>query len=435
MRISGISTDTRTLTKGCLFVALKGKNFDGNNFIGEALNSGAVAAITSRRHKGAPPRGVVIRVRDTLKVLGDLAAAWRARFPVKVVCITGSNGKTTTKEMTAAVLSEKFSVLSTEGNLNNLIGVPQMLFRLDSRHEVAVIELGTSRFGEIDRLSEITSPDVGLITNIGAAHLEYFKNLNGVLKEKSGLARHLTNKTLIYNGDDALLRRGLKGFKGRLVSFGFSSGCDVRCTYAEEIGKGKMQFLVKAGKVSSRFCIGISGQHNIYNALGAITLGMFFGLSFRDIDNGLRKFSPAKNRWETIKINPGAELINDSYNANPSSMDTGLREINRLRAKRRIAILGDMLELGSSACRLHKKIGRLLAELEIDRLITIGTLGKFIAEGALNAGMDKTAVSIAGSIENAADILKKTIRRGDLVYVKGSRAVQMERIIDLLEKE
>lgn len=433
--IKGVSTDTRTIKSGELFIALKGNNFDGHNFIKDAFRKGAVAVIAKKGFKQRMADGIVIRVNDTLKALGDIAKFWRSKFNVKVVDITGSNGKTTTKELIAGVLSQKFNVLATEGNLNNLIGVPQMIFKLSDEHEFAVFELGTSRFGEIARLSEITAPSIGVITCIAPAHIEFFKSLQGVLREKIQLGRYLKDDgLLIYNGDDKILSEGVKKLKCNKLSFGFNRDCMVRCTGIISLGENGSEFCIRSAGVENSFKLRLIGRQNILNALPAIACGIYAGVEVEKIREGLMNVSPLKGRWLKIKGHGGSIIIDDTYNANPASLITGIEEVIQIYGDRRITlVIGDMLELGRSSRRLHKEAGEKISSMNIYRLFTIGELARDIATGAKAKGFPADKIYITESKEEVVRELKDKLNERDVVYVKGSRALRMEEIVKELE--
>lgn len=434
--VKGISTDSRTITKGELFIALRGKNFDGHNFIMDAFRRGASAVIAEKNYREKNPEGIIIRVKDTLKSLGDIAQYWRSRFNIDVIGITGSNGKTTTRELTASVLAERYNLLSTEGNLNNLIGVPLTLFKLTDEHEIAVLEFGSSRFGEIARLSEIAKPDVGIITNIAPAHLEYFKTLRGVLREKMQLAAHLRNGLLIYNMDDKFLVGAARKMKCAKLTYGFNSKSDVRCIRIISLGENKTQFRVKTAQFTFDFSINLTGRHNILNALAAISCGIYFNLEPEEIDRGLRKVFPLKGRWKILHGIAGSTIIDDSYNSNPASVLAGLQELTQIYCGRRISVvLGDMLELGSDAEKFHFMLGKKIAQMNISNLVTLGTLAQKIASGAVSAGFPEDKILITQSKSEAIEWLKAALKKSDVIYIKGSRGMQMEEIVRGLEVE
>lgn len=431
--VKGFSTDSRTLRPGSLFIALKGNNFDGHDYVNSAFRKGAVGAVVAKEIP--KPEGLLIIVRDTLYALGEIASRWRVLSGAKIVAITGSNGKTTTKEFTASVLSCRYNVLATEGNLNNLIGVPLMLFRLRPRHEFAVLELGTSRVGEIRRLTEITKPNIGIITNIGRAHLEYFKTLRGVLKEKVELAKGLKEGLLIYNGDDELLKEEVKKIKTEKLAYGFSSGCDIRCVEVLSMDEKSTAFRLKAGKRQHTFRISMSGRHNIYNALAGITCGLYAGIEVDKIYKAVEKVRPLPGRGRRLVLPSGLTVIDDSYNANPESLIAGLREATNLyRNKRITAVLGDMLELGERAEKLHFETGKEISNLGVYQIVTIGRLAENLAQGAVCAGFPKERVFVTQSKEEAIKLLKEVVKEEDVIYVKGSRGMKMEEIIKGLEE-
>ncbi len=431
----GVSTDTRTLRPGMLFVALRGVNFDAHDFVGRALARGARGVIVDRA-VGTRAHGAVIRVGDTLRALGDLAGFWRAIHPVPLAAVTGSNGKTTTKEILAGILSAAgYRVLKTEGNLNNLIGVPLMLFRLTASHDAAVLELGASRFGEIARLAEIAMPQAGIITTIGEAHLKFFRSLRGVARAKGELLSHLPAAgTAVLNADDPMMRDMGRRRRGRTLYFGFSPRAEVRCLSAADRGAAgsRVVFDVLGTPVAAE--VTLPGRHNVQNALAAVAGASALDLRVprRAIRAGLRTAAIPSGRFG-IRRKRGVVIIDDTYNANPPSMEAALRALSRLKGRGRgVAILGDMLELGAAEGRAHERLGREAAACGVDRLIVMGRNARRVRAGALRAGMPGNSVHLAGSHREAAEAAGGILRKGDCVLVKGSRGMRMEEVVKAL---
>ncbi len=399
----GVSIDSRTIKRGQFFIAIRGKRFDGHDFIDTALKKGAFGVIGEEK-------GAMIRVKDSLTALGNIAAYHRKRFNIPIVGITGSNGKTTTKDMIAHILSYKGTVLKNNGTENNLIGLPLTLLRLKSRHSFAVLEMGANSFGEIRRLSNILKPNIGLITNIGPSHLEYFKDIEGVLKAKSELLEVLGIKeTLFLNGDDAMLTR----LKPRSIvkTFGKGRKNDIQPSHL------KVKFL---------------GEHNEFNALSAIGVCMHLGISMNIIQEALGSFKGSSMRMEHKRIK-GIDIINDAYNSNPLSLKCAIDAFSKFKAKgKRIVVSGDMLELGKKDRLFHGRAGRHIASSSIDKLVAVGSLSRYTLQAASRAGMDKDCLWSCLDSREAAALLKKIIEPGDAVLIKGSRSMSMEKIIDEL---
>jgi len=428
-----ISTDTRTIGTGELFVPLVGENFDGHDFMDAAFEKGAACALcqfgrNETKFKGKP----LIEVPDTLRALQDIAAYIRAkRDDLLVVGITGTNGKTTTKEMLASILSLRGPVLKNEGNLNNEIGVPLTLLRLDGSHWASVVEMGMSGFGEIKRLAEIARPSIGVITNIGPGHLEKLGSIEGVARAKAELIDGLPEDgKAVLNIDDRFLKELAEANSGRLVSYGLLSGASVTASGIEESDAGiGFRLITPSGAVD--VTLPVMGVHNVYNALAAAAAAWSAGLSIADIKEGLEQFRPVRMRMETMEIG-GARVINDAYNANPASMAAALTALASVKEARKIAVLGDMLELGSSAAKSHFDVGRLAGAEGLALLVLVGSHAHDTARGAAEAGMEEDRIIVASGADEAAAVLAEKMRRGDNILVKGSRSMKMERIIEIL---
>ena len=430
----GVSTDSRTVGAGELFVPIVGERFDGHDFIEAAFAKGASGALTMPG-KGASSRGNVcqIEVDDTLRALGAIAHYIRdARRDLVVVGITGTNGKTTTKEMLASVLSVRGPVLKNAGNLNNEIGLPLTLMGLDETHWAAVLEMGMSGFGEIARLAKIAEPQVGVITNIGPGHLETLGSMEGVARAKGELIEVLPRDgKAVLNLDDPYLKGLLVKNKSRAVTFGLRPGAMVTAGDIKETAHGVSFRLAVPGGVAA-ISLPVMGTHNVYNALAAAAAALTAGLTVKEIKQGLEAFSPVKMRMEVLDIG-GVRVINDAYNANPASMAASLNAFASVKEGRRIAVLGDMLELGPSASKAHFDVGRLAGAEGMALLVLMGEHAAETAKGALESGMDEADVVVADGPEAAAEALSERLRKGDHVLVKGSRGMRMERVIELLK--
>lgn len=445
---SGVSTDSRNIRPGELFIALTGENFDGHNFIEAALQKGACGAIVrSRWFKGSSGLNrlsglnfFVVEVEDTLKALGDIAMLWREKHPIPVVAITGSNGKTTTKEMAALILSQKFRVLKTEGNLNNLIGLPLTVLNIDDSHDVAVLELGMNSFGEIARLSEICKPDIALITNVGSGHLEGLGSIEGVAKAKGEILEGLkAGGTFVVNVDDPYIREIAKGWNGNLVTFGLNSlDADVKTLltdYSCCSGSGVTVSMMVKGKSLSVKLMGL-GLHNSYNATAAAAVGIAVGIGHEDIRKGLEEWRPFKGRFELNRLEGGVNLIDDTYNANPNSVAMALKTLADVKgAGRGIAILGDMLELGVYAEEAHYEIGKKAASTGVDFLFLMGPLSSVhTLKGARDGGMDEGQIVICSDYKDVHGRVNPILTGGDWVLVKGSRGMAMEKVVEEIKK-
>lgn len=425
-RFAGVCTDSRIVRRGELFVALRGENFDGNRFVGEAFRRGAAAAVVDtpagRRAAGARPAVVV---KDAAKALGSLARTYRSKFDIPVVAVAGSNGKTTTKEMIAKVLGKKYRVLSTEGNLNNHIGVPMTLFRLRPGHGAAVVEMGTNHFGEVRYLAGVALPTHGVITNIGREHLQFFRNVAGVARAEGELFAWLAANggTAIVNADDERVYR-LAECNGRKISYGFGPYAgSVRGSGLAVDRSGRARFTV--GRRGARvFSVALSapGRHAASNALAAAAVGLAFGVPPSGIRSALAGFRPVGKRMETVKAG-GVTILNDTYNANPESVLSALETLSLFDGRgRRIAVLADMLEMGSAARREHRLVGKAIREHGFTDVLTYGPLA------AHYLGSSGPGKHYADKRRLAADLCSMA-RPGDVVLIKGSRGMKMEEIV------
>ncbi|TRZ96396.1 UDP-N-acetylmuramoyl-tripeptide--D-alanyl-D-alanine ligase [bacterium] len=430
--VKGISIDSRTIRPKEVFLAIKGDNFDGHDFIGPAIRKGASCVIMGKGvKKSIPIKGdsrALIEVRDTLRALADIATFWRNKFNIPLVAVTGSNGKTTTKEMIAWILAKKLRVLKNEGTKNNHIGLPLALCSLDSRDELAVVEIGSNHFGEIGRLSEICQPNLGVITSIGPAHLEHLINLKGVFREKYSLVENLRHPRIaILNSDNNMLRKKiLKNNKKSLIfSFGIKEKADFRVSQIQDLS-GELKFLVNE---KYKFTLSALGYYNIYNALAAIAVARIFGMTYQEIAGRLADFVFPAGRLKIIQLGD-FRFIDDTYNANPLSLKQALDALANFKTNgRRIFIMGDMMELGRHKEQFHRQAGRQIA-LACDTLITVGKLSGLAAGVAGTLGLSRQNIFSCEFIDQARDILFKRIspRKGDIILVKGSRAMTMERI-------
>ncbi len=431
-----IGIDSRTITARDAFVAIHGEVHDGHRFIGDVLNQG-IRGIVIRRDRAGEVRtllevhrdAVCVAVDDTTRALGELGAFHRRRSPAAVVAITGSNGKTSTRRMAAEVLSRRFTVLEPAHNLNNQIGVPLTLLRLEPTHQWAVLELGTNRPGEIARLSEICTPDIGVITNIGPAHLEGLGSLEGVLQEKSALAAGLApGGRAVLNADDPRLR-ALAGPSGAgALLFGRSADAAVRADQIRETDRGICFELALPGR-RTPVQLQAVGRFMVHNALAAAAVGYLLGLDITDIRDGLEAFTPVAGRMSVAALAGGIHLIDDTYNANPASMEGAMDTLNRLRGgARSLLVLGDMRELGRDSVARHRQLGQFAARSGAAKLLACGDFAAEVAAGARQEGMAAADIVIGSRAEVQAALLLE-LKAGDWVLVKGSRAMGMEAVV------
>jgi len=437
----GVSTDSRTCQAGELFVPLKGERHDGHDYLPKAVARGVrgvVAAAEFLRRNGLrpllPPEVTVVAVSDTLKALGDLAHAWRRRFSIPVVSLTGSCGKTTAKEMTALVLSRFYRVLKNELNLNNLIGLPQTLLQVDGTYDAAVLEMGMNRFGEISRLTEISHPTVGVLLNVHPAHTEGVGCVEGVACAKGELISGLSPEaTLVYNADDPRVACRAASFGGRRLGFGFGPTAELRAISRQSRGlAGQTVQVAYAGK-SWPLTLAVPGEHQVMNALAAVAVALALGLPGEEAGAALADFKAIQRRSQVQVLPSGVYLLNDCYNANPGSMATALETLMELKgAGRAAAALGDMLELGAGAAAAHRELGRRAAATGLNFLVIYGDYRHEVAAGAEEAGLPPERLKPVTTKEEGARILQSYLQPGDWLLVKGSRSMKMENIIELL---
>lgn len=426
-----LCTDSRALKKGQVFWALKGEKFDGHQFANQAFKSGGYAAVVdeSWMQGNAIPVNVYIPVKDTNQALLDLARAYAAKFRIPKVAVTGSNGKTTTKDMISRVLAMVGPTLSTQGNFNNQVGVPLTLFELKSRHRFAVIEMGTNHPGEIAPLSICARPNIAVITNIGYSHLEHFGSKEKIRDEKLTITAGFDPKgTLILNVDDPLLAKVKANSRQKLLTFGIDRG-QIRPADLAFNDDGCASFRI--GR--TRFQLQVPGRHNVYNALAAIAVGVQLRIPKGDIASALKSFTASKNRMQLKKL-AGITVLDDCYNANPSSMRSALTTLGGMRgAGRRVAVLGDMLELGPEGMSLHAEMGQYLVEMGVDELFTFGQLSRHINAGAREKGLPRQRAHHFSDFDLMAEELLRHLAPGDALLVKASRGMKLERVYEFLQ--
>ena len=434
--IDRVCTDSRLVQAGDLFFALSGERFDGHDYVGDVAAKGAAAAVV-QKHKlpGPLPDCAVIVVEDTRKALGRLAARYRTDFTLPVAVVGGSNGKTTTKELIASVLRQKFAVLWSEASFNNDIGVPLTLLRLEKGHQAAVMEAGTNHPGELAPLVEMIQPRYGVLTSIGREHLEHFGDVAAVAAEEGSLAQLLpADGKLFIKGDDEWTSRIIERTRARAVRVGFGGINDWRAA-GIRLDKQGAVFRVETAnpEFAGEFRINLVGRHQVVNALFAIALGAEFGLRRSQIECGLAECPPPKMRLQLWEHN-GVRVLDDAYNANADSMLAALETLRELPCKgRRVAVLGDMAELGAHSQSAHEEIGRRAAELGVGQLFAVGKMASVVARAARAAGLNR--VFEFSDVETAAAAVKRFVKTGDVLLLKASRATRLERVVEVLRTE
>jgi UDP-N-acetylmuramoyl-tripeptide--D-alanyl-D-alanine ligase len=443
-RIDRWSIDTRSMRPGDLFVAIRGERFDGHEFVAAALAAGAAGAIVATGGAVPPvagqagPAPLLIEVPDTTRALQNAAREVRRRSGATVIAITGSAGKTTTKEMTAELLSVKYAVFRNRGNLNNHIGLPLSLLELGMRPDVAVVELGMNHAGEIRTLVGIAEPEVRVWTNVGDAHLGFFASADAIADAKAEILEAARKADLlVMNADDPRIRARAPAFAGRILTFGLSAEVDVRASGVQHRGLDGMAATITTPHGQARVETPLPGSGNLLNLLAATAVATDMGVPLAAIVERARHFSPASHRGEVLRLPGGVTLVDDSYNSSPSALERALETIKVARGSaRKIAVLGEMLELGAHASRLHAQAGQIAAESGLDLLVAIGgEAAQSLAFAATHAGMPPNAVVYVPTSGEAADIVARKVRAGDLVLVKGSRGIRTDFVVDRLKVE
>lgn len=427
--ISAVSTDSRNITPGCLFLPWVGEQFDGHNFIDAALDAGAAGCLRAKLPQDIRPDKFYIKVADTRLALRDMASAYRDKFDIPFVQITGSVGKTTTKEMIAAVLGAKLNVLKTPENFNNDIGTPLTLFGLSPEHQAAVIETGMNHFGEIEYLGAMVRPDIAVISNIGDAHIEYLGSRGGILKAKCEIFEHLKDDGIaILNGDDALL--DTVTLPQRIIRCGQSEHCQVRISDILDHGVNGITCTVTSEKDVYHLNIPTPGEHMAYAASIAVAVGEALGLSKEEIIRGVAAYAPIGSRMHILRLSDGRVLLDDCYNANPQSVSAALEVLARTECERRVAVLGDMGELGDLTEQAHFNAGALAAMLGIDFVVAIGSKAVKIADGAAMGGAE---VLHFATREEAMPTLREQLQPHTTMLIKASHAMHFEEIVKELQ--
>ena len=426
--VNGYSIDSRTVGPGQLFFAVKGERLDGHDFVEQALEKGAAAAVVrsdqAGRYQGETR---LLAVEDTLVALQTLATAVRKLWGKPLIAVTGSAGKTTTKEAIAHVLSTRFRVLKSEGNFNNHFGLPLMLLKLEPEYDVAVIEMGMSHAGEIRALAKIAQPEIGVVTNVAPVHLEFFDSLAGIARAKYELIESLPGSgTAVLNADDEYVSQFGRGFKGKVVQYGLRATADVRAENIRSKGTEGTEFDVVIGTSREHATLPLVGEHNVLNALAAVAVGVERGLKPAEAAAALAALTPADKRGQVLQVG-NITVINDCYNSNPKALEAMVDALAAMNARRRIVVAGEMLELGRAGEEMHRRAGDHISEKKIDVLIGVRGLAQAMVGAAEQAG---ARAEFVASSEEAGEWLAREARDGDVILLKASRGVKLERALD-----
>ena len=422
------SIDSRTIGRGQLFFAVKGERLDGHDFVASALEKGAVGAVVRKDqlHRYAS-HAQLLAVEDTLVALQTLATAVRQLWGKPLVGVTGSAGKTTTKEAVAHLLATRFRVLKSEGNFNNHFGLPLMLLKLEPEHDVAVIEMGMSHAGEIRALAKIAQPEIGVVTNVAPVHLQFFESLAGIARAKYELIESLpANGTAVLNADDEYVSQFGRDFRGKVVLYGTLPASTVRAENVQPKGADGSEFDVVIGNSRARVQLPLVGSHNVLNALAAVAVGIERGLKLSEAAEALATLAPPDKRGQVVQLG-NITVINDCYNSNPKALDAMVDALVAMPARRRIVVAGEMLELGAASEQLHRRAGRHMAEKKVDALLGVRGLAQAMVESAAGAGVRAEFVDTP---EAAGEWLARETRDGDVVLLKASRGVKLEKALE-----
>lgn len=427
----GYSIDSRTLNPGDLFIAIAGERFDGHEYVEAVMEKGAVGAVvqTGKKVAGDPAR--LLKVEDTLKALQSLGAAARRLWGKPLLAVTGSAGKTTTKEILAHILATRFRVMKSSGNLNNHIGLPLQLLKLEAEHELAVVEMGMNHAGEIRDLGKLAHHDLAVVTTVAPVHLEFFESLKEIARAKYEIIETLhPGGVAVLNADDEYVSQFGRNFKGKVVTFGIKRSADVSAQKVKLNGAEGSTFELVVGSVGEPVTFPLVGEHNIYNALAAVAAAMDRGITPSQAAAALSSIQPPDKRGQVLTIN-GATIINDCYNSNPRALEAMIDTLASMKANRHILVAGEMLELGPTAEALHRECGRHAAEKKIDFVIGVRGLARAMAEAACGSG---TQAQFVETPEQAGEWLARNLGSGDAVLLKASRGVKLERALEMLEK-
>ena len=423
------SIDSRTVGPGQLFFAVKGERLDGHDFVEQALRNGAIAAVVRKDQLGRYPHETrLLAVEDTLAALQTLATAVRKLWGKPLVAVTGSAGKTTTKEAIAHVLRTRLRVLKSEGNFNNHFGLPLMLLKLEPEHDVAVIEMGMSHAGEIRALAKIAHPEIGVVTNVAPVHLEFFDSLAGIARAKYELVESLpASGVAVLNADDEYVSQFGGDFKGKVVMYGTRAGADVRAKNVQSKGTDGAEFDVVIASVREHATLPLVGEHNVLNALAAVAVGLERGLKPAEAVGALATLAPADKRGQVLQVG-NITVINDCYNSNPKALEAMVDALAAMAGKRRLVVAGEMLELGPAAEEMHRRAGQHIAERKIDILLGVRGLAGAMVEGATQAGVRAEFVPTS---DEAGEWLAREARDGDVILLKASRGVKLEKALEV----
>ena len=437
--LGDIIKDSREIKKGDTYIGIRGENFDGNIFYKDAIRNGATTCILDRVVDSEFATNInIILVEDSIEALQKIAEYIRDNYNLDVIAITGSVGKTSTKDIIANVISQEYSTLKTQGNLNGQIGLPLTIMRLNDKYEKLVIEMGMSKKGEISKLTKIVKPKIAVITNIGTSHIGNLGSRENILKAKMEILEQLQGEgTVIINNDNDLLHKWAieNKYKYNIITYGIKNESDYMAKNIK-YDEYSSEFDVVINNVKYRIIVPVGGEHFVYNSLCAISVGCILNISIEKIKKGIREFELTKRRMEIIDGKYNCTIINDCYNANYDSMKAAIEYLSRLKDKRKIAVLGDMLELGEFSQELHKSIGDIVSKCNIDKLITVGTEAKNIADTAVLGGMNKSSVYYASNNKEAIEILDKIIKDDEyFILVKASNGMKFNQIIDEIKND
>jgi len=429
-KFSDITTDTRKIVPNSLFIALKGEKFNGEDFAAEAVEKGASGIVASKNFKEEIKNAAIFKVDDTLKAYQQIAHFWREKFNMPVIAITGSNGKTTTKELVAAALSPLGEIHKTAANFNNEVGLPLTLLGIRENHKAVVVEIGMRGLKQIEALAPIADPSIGIVTNVGETHMELLGSIENIAKAKGELVEAIHDGTVILNRDDANVyaMKDKANPKVKVLTFGIYNDADVKASEITADGLNT-KFNVTYKNETYPYSLPMAGEHNVYNALAAIAAGIALNVESEDMVKALQNVKNAKMRFE-VSEKDGVTFINDAYNASPLSMRAAISTMANTYKGRKIAVLGDMLELGEAEVFAHRKVGEEVKEFDFYALITLGERGKIIADGAKAAGLQN--ITVTNTHADAIKALKSILKKGDTVLLKGSRGMAMEKILEYI---
>lgn len=435
--VRGVSIDSRTMEAGQVFFAIRGPRFDGHDFVGQALGKGAAAAVVDKGffdRAEAKVRANLIPVRDTVLAIQQLARGIRRRWGKKVVAVTGSTGKTTTKELIAALLGTTLKVLKSPGNLNNQYGLPLALLQVEPSDEAAVLELAMSGPGELRRLAQVAEPEIGVVTNVAPVHLEFFDSVDGIASAKRELIENLSAPgAAVLNFDDPRVRAFRNGFNGQVLTFGFEKGADLRAVELTSAGSAGSQFQLESRTLGGEFQLPLPGKHNVMNALAALAAASLFDIPENGCRQALAGFANLPQRSEILTLPHRITLINDSYNSNPLAMQSMLETLASWPAARRIVVAGEMLELGPTSPDWHRELGRKVGDAGVDWLLAVQGDARCFLEGAAEKGLPLEHMRFFPSAEAVSEFLAELVQPGDVVLLKASRGVHLEKAVEFLK--